>query len=219
MKKGKAIVLSAFMVLFLLADSLAYAADINKQDEVIDMESEENKLRISDLVIQPEDESLVGETVNLSVEAAGGKGGYEYQYYLINDSEEDTREEDINDVIIRDYNAQSQFEWEPEEPDEYKIGVRVRDSSGKTAELEEPAIYTVKAQEAAHADTSDTASNAVASAEPRAAALSIVSLTASPLSEVALGGTVTLTAKKNGGQGTCQYQYYVIRDGKEIVIG
>ncbi|RGU91069.1 hypothetical protein DWW31_14795 [Clostridium sp. AF15-17LB] len=49
--------------------------------------------------------------------------------------------------------------------------------------------------------------------------LKLTSFAVSPQKEATQGDTVSLTAKISGGTGSCQYQYFVIRDGKEIVVG
>ena len=75
----------------------------------------------------------VGKNVTIKATAEKGSGSYQYQFYVVNNGQEQ---------VIRPYGNSGTYTWTPKTAAVYTIGVKVKDSSGTVVkkEIEE---YTV----------------------------------------------------------------------------
>ena len=96
-------------------------------EAISDNGSADRALEIIDFNIAPDMETVVGDTVILSADLAGGTGEYEYEFYVIRNGEE---------ILLRSYGSSNTYKWQPFTPAEYTVGVRVKDSSGTVVNKE-----------------------------------------------------------------------------------
>ncbi|MBS5387634.1 MAG: hypothetical protein KHY31_09675, partial [Clostridiales bacterium] len=145
----------------------------------------ENSLAIKKFTVNPSDGVNVGEKVSIKAEAEKGSGVYQYQFYVIRDEQE---------IIIRDYGSNGEFTWGPITPATYKVGVRVKDSSG-TVIKKEKGQYTVSER-----------------------TLKIKNFTSSIADVVKVGDSTVLSADVVNGVEPYEYKFYVVRDEQEILL-
>ncbi len=129
-----------------------------------------------------------GDTVALAARAEGGTKPYRYQYYAVGS--------DDAEHILRDYAYSNIFSWQPELPDTWQVGVRVKDAAGeivsqvRTVEVRDPdAEFRIAVFRAGYKDWYDS------------------------------GEAIPLAARAEGGRVPYRYKFYVADyDGNMTIL-
>ncbi|MDI9468650.1 MAG: hypothetical protein QM296_00405 [Bacillota bacterium] len=129
-----------------------------------------------------------GETVALAARAEDGMPPYRYQFYVIRSNG--------SRIILRNYASSNIFNWVPVTPDTYRVGVNVKDASGKIVNQEKSVTVI--------SSTADP---------PRIAVFRTGNKT-----NYSPGESVALAARAESGRGPYQYQFYVVRSNGSTVI-
>ncbi|MDI9468648.1 MAG: hypothetical protein QM296_00395 [Bacillota bacterium] len=127
-----------------------------------------------------------GETVALAARAEDGATPYRYQFYVVRSNG--------SKVILRKFASSNVFNWTPTTPDNYRVGVEVKDANGLTVSEEKNVTVTAS--------------------EP----LEVAVFRAGSKTTYAPGESVALAARGEGGTAPYRYQFYVYRSNGARVI-
>lgn len=143
-----------------------------------------NSIQFTDFRLNPERSVYSYDKVEISAQASGGSGDYEYRFYVVRDGRE---------ILLKDFSRENTYVWTPYTVAEYEVIVETRDSLGNIGSISQ--LFSVEERE-----------------------LQVSFLNVSPMSAVERGGTVEISAQVENGRGNYQYCFYVIRDGRKIIL-
>ena len=96
-------------------------------------------------------------------------------------------------IVLQNYSDSNRCIWKPYTPAEYILGVEVKDVNGNV--VSDSVAYTVQNS-----------------------SLNMATFSVNPSPYISVGSEAVLTAEAEGGVGEKQYSFYVVRDGKKIIL-